>query len=283
MQVELLREVRDALVDGHAEHGGIWRMSYPRRRPLGETRADTLLDGPAMTRKPHAPARRPHSCDNARAGSAGGGARPSRAARTGIRRDPLRASAPTGRVRGAARRRGRPAGGRRPPPGPLLLLRASLRGFAGVDPRWEWDPHLLAARQALERPFEEALRDAVPSVQVEPGAVEDALRAIVDDDSGPPLARINRAPCRRDAGARIPRAPVGLPVEGSRSSLLGGAAALGKAEGGADRGAGGRVRGRPPGPNARDPVRQGDAGAGLDDGYGAYLEDLPGRRLRPSI
>jgi hypothetical protein len=63
------------------------------------------------------------------------------------------------------------------------------RGFAGVDPAWEWDPHLLAARQALERPFEAALRAAVPTEPIEPGAVEDALRAVVEDDSGPSLSR----------------------------------------------------------------------------------------------
>jgi heme oxygenase-like protein len=36
------------------------------------------------------------------------------------------------------------------------------RGFAGVDPDWEWSPDLLRLRGELERAFESALRSAVP-------------------------------------------------------------------------------------------------------------------------
>ncbi|HEX2133236.1 MAG TPA: iron-containing redox enzyme family protein [Actinophytocola sp.] len=35
------------------------------------------------------------------------------------------------------------------------------RGFASVDPAWEWEPGLLSARRELERVFHGALRDAV--------------------------------------------------------------------------------------------------------------------------
>src|SRR5919198_805708 len=36
------------------------------------------------------------------------------------------------------------------------------RGFADVDERWEWSPGVLAARAALEAPFEAALAELVP-------------------------------------------------------------------------------------------------------------------------
>jgi hypothetical protein len=44
------------------------------------------------------------------------------------------------------------------------------RGFAGVDPRWEWNPGLLHLRAALEERFEDALRREVG----EPGDGETA-------------------------------------------------------------------------------------------------------------
>src|SRR4051812_20528695 len=65
------------------------------------------------------------------------------------------------------------------------------RGFDGVDERWEWEPSLLAVRQALEAPFEAALAAAVgpgPDVPA-PEAMDVALRAIADADPGPSLSR----------------------------------------------------------------------------------------------
>jgi hypothetical protein len=47
------------------------------------------------------------------------------------------------------------------------------RGFQGVDPDWEWEPELLAARRELERPFLAALRDAVPA--------SDDVAAVLDE------------------------------------------------------------------------------------------------------
>lgn len=63
-------------------------------------------------------------------------------------------------------------------------------GLAGVDPRWEWDPGLLAFRASLERPFEAAVRSLAPV----PGDREltdvgAALQQIVAADEGPPLSR----------------------------------------------------------------------------------------------
>src|SRR3954447_1736302 len=36
------------------------------------------------------------------------------------------------------------------------------RGFAGVDPDWEWEPSFLDFRGRLERAFLNGLRDSVP-------------------------------------------------------------------------------------------------------------------------
>lgn len=65
------------------------------------------------------------------------------------------------------------------------------RGFADIDPRWEWDPALLAARARLETAFERALAEAVPRpATVTPRDVDIALRAIADEgDEGPSLSR----------------------------------------------------------------------------------------------
>src|SRR6476646_8018687 len=63
------------------------------------------------------------------------------------------------------------------------------RSFRGVDPRWEWNPHLIEARQLLEDAFERALRREVPNDDVRPRNVEARLRALLAEDDGPPLAR----------------------------------------------------------------------------------------------
>ena len=65
-------------------------------------------------------------------------------------------------------------------------------GFAGVDDDLEWSAPLLAARAAIEAPFEAALRAAVPvPARPEPtrAAVAEALFALTAEDSGPSLAR----------------------------------------------------------------------------------------------
>lgn len=59
------------------------------------------------------------------------------------------------------------------------------RGFDEVDPRWEWDPGLLALRATLERAFEEAITRAVPRrAAVAPADVDVALREIADPGGG---------------------------------------------------------------------------------------------------
>jgi hypothetical protein len=72
-----------------------------------------------------------------------------------------------------------------------LCYELHYRGLPGVDEHWEWSPSLLALRQALERRFEAALRDATGPAGAAPAPEELdlALRAIEDADDGPSLSR----------------------------------------------------------------------------------------------
>jgi len=68
-----------------------------------------------------------------------------------------------------------------------LLYELHLQGLSGVGDEWEWDADLLAARAVLERPFERALRELIPS----PAAteVEAELVALTSAEGGPGLSR----------------------------------------------------------------------------------------------
>jgi hypothetical protein len=66
------------------------------------------------------------------------------------------------------------------------------RGLDGVDERWEWDPALLGLRARMEAVFEDGLA-AAPAGWTPPPAdaatMDVALRTIVDADDSPSLAR----------------------------------------------------------------------------------------------
>jgi hypothetical protein len=66
------------------------------------------------------------------------------------------------------------------------------RGWAGVEPGWEWDPRLLALRHRLEEAFRGALRAEVglsdPACPPGPAATADALRRLVEDGDGRSLS-----------------------------------------------------------------------------------------------
>jgi hypothetical protein len=62
-------------------------------------------------------------------------------------------------------------------------------GFAGVDPRWEWEPALLKFRASLERPFQSALLDDFFVHSEEPVKVR--LERIAEG-AGPPLSTFLR-------------------------------------------------------------------------------------------
>lgn len=69
-------------------------------------------------------------------------------------------------------------------------------GFDQVDPRWEWQPGLVALRGRLEADLEKALDALVPgsarSVSTEPGDVPRRLEGIVRSGGGPSLSAYMR-------------------------------------------------------------------------------------------
>jgi hypothetical protein len=74
------------------------------------------------------------------------------------------------------------------------------RGFADVDERWEWAPGLLAARAALEAPFEAALTELAPPQPFDrdPAEMDLALREVAADDDGPSIARFVESRARAE-------------------------------------------------------------------------------------
>jgi hypothetical protein len=71
-----------------------------------------------------------------------------------------------------------------------LCFELHYRSFPEVDPAWEWDPSLLAARAVLERAFFGALEAAVPPEEaVDPEEVGDLLFRLESEDDGPSLSR----------------------------------------------------------------------------------------------
>ncbi|MGK5556612.1 iron-containing redox enzyme family protein [Actinomadura kijaniata] len=61
-----------------------------------------------------------------------------------------------------------------------LCYEMHYRGFAGVDPGWEWDPELLRLRGAMERHFLQALRAGVPGGDDVDAALAELLVEPVD-------------------------------------------------------------------------------------------------------
>ena len=68
-----------------------------------------------------------------------------------------------------------------------LLYELPLQGLAGVPDDWEWNAELLAARAALEAPFERALRRLVPPRSA--SNVEAELVAVTSAEGGPGLSK----------------------------------------------------------------------------------------------
>lgn len=62
------------------------------------------------------------------------------------------------------------------------------QGFADVDDDWEWQPQLLALRAAIEARMLDALRGDV-AVPLGSAGVAARLRRLVDQDDGPPLSQ----------------------------------------------------------------------------------------------
>jgi Iron-containing redox enzyme len=68
----------------------------------------------------------------------------------------------------------------------------AYRSFDGVDPRWEWNPSLIALRARLESRLESAIEDAIGEPggrAVDPGRMDVLLREIAESDDGPSLSQ----------------------------------------------------------------------------------------------
>jgi heme oxygenase-like protein len=153
------------------------------------------------------------------------------------------------------------------------------RGFAEVHADWEWDPGLLAARAELERVFERALRDAVSAPSAPPEELERTLRALVDDDDGPPLSRFLQREATLDQFREFMthRSAYQLKEADPHSwavPRLAGRAKEALVEVQADEYGGGR-----PGRMHATLFAASMRAVGLDPSYGAYLDRLPGTTL----
>jgi hypothetical protein len=155
------------------------------------------------------------------------------------------------------------------------------RGFDDVDPEWEWEPSLLALRQSLEKPFEDALRRAVGPVPSDVPAEEMdvALRAIAEDDDGPSLSQFVAREGTFDQMLEfmVHRSPYQLKEADPHSwalPRLSGQPKAAMVEIQADEYGGGR----PERIHAELFARSMQA-VGLDREYGAYLDHVPGITL----
>ncbi|OUE28702.1 hypothetical protein BFL36_00395 [Clavibacter michiganensis] len=158
-------------------------------------------------------------------------------------------------------------------------------GIAGVDDDREWDPRLIAVRGILEAAFEAALRERV-SVPARPeptsGGVAAALFALTSADSGPSLSRfVARKATEEQLREFLTHRSIYTLGEADPHSWaiprLRGRSKAALVEIQADEYGGGRperVHATIFGATLR--------GVGLDDRYGAYLDDVPAITLASS-
>jgi hypothetical protein len=159
-----------------------------------------------------------------------------------------------------------------------LLYELGYRGLDGVDPRWEWAPCLLAARRALEDPFEAALRTrfGTPAVRaLNASAVSRTLFDLAEEAPGPSLAGFvaRRADLEQVAELCVLRSVYQLKEADPHSWLLPrlhGAAKSALVEIQADEYGGGR-----PGAMHSELFARTMRALGLDDTYGAYVDHAP--------
>ncbi|GGH38772.1 iron-containing redox enzyme family protein [Microbacterium album] len=161
----------------------------------------------------------------------------------------------------------------------LFTLYASAYGsIDGLDPALEWDPGLVATRRTLEERFERDLRRAVPMPELpEPtaDAVSRALFALTGADSGPSVSRYLAKKATLDQAREflVQRSVYTLREADPHSwaiPRLHGRAKAALVEIQADEYGGGqpdRVHAEIFAATLR--------GAGLDDTYGAYIDDVP--------
>jgi hypothetical protein len=159
-----------------------------------------------------------------------------------------------------------------------LCYELHYRGIHAVDERWEWEPSLLEIRRGLEHVFESGLRDIAGRARLE-GSIEDALKELIVQDRGPSLSRYldERGTLEQFREFVVHRSAYQLKEADPHSwaiPRLDGAAKAALVE------------------IQREEYGSGDAnamhaelfrktmrGLGLDDGYGAYLDHIPGFTL----
>lgn len=164
------------------------------------------------------------------------------------------------------------------------------RGLAGVDERWEWHPALLALRATLEEPLERAV-DALAAAAVQRAGVADAgpadvpraLAALVEADDGAPVAAYvqRRATLEQVRELLVHRSVYQLKEADPHTwaiPRLTGRAKAALVEVQVDEYGNGR-------PDRMHSVLFATAmrEAGLDDGYGAYVDLVPAVTLATSV
>jgi hypothetical protein len=161
----------------------------------------------------------------------------------------------------------------------LFLLYASAYGsLEALDPDREWDPALIAVRSVLERAFEQSLRRAVavpPLPDPTVDAVARALFDLVQADTGPSLSRYvaKKASEAQMREFLIQRSIYTLREADPHSWAIPRLSGVPKAaivEIQSDEYGGGR-----PDRVHAEIFAKAVRGAGLDDTYGAYLDDVP--------
>ncbi|GIG24170.1 iron-containing redox enzyme family protein [Cellulomonas denverensis] len=165
-----------------------------------------------------------------------------------------------------------------------VLYELHYQGFDGVDDAWEWDTDLLRARAVLERAYEAELRaTVVVPDDLDPGTgADDVARALFDltgRDSGPSLSRwVAKHATDEHLHELLKQRSIFQLKEADPHTwaiprLLGEPkAALVEIQ--ADEYGGGRPERMHAALFART-MR----GLGLDDSYGAYLDEVPGYTL----
>ena len=159
-----------------------------------------------------------------------------------------------------------------------IMYELHHRGVDGVDDAWEWDPSLLAVRQALERPFETAVRARAgrPTCDATDAAgVARRLFQLAEADDSPSLSRYlaKRADMEQAREFLAMRSVYQLMEADPHTWAIPRLHGIPKAalvEIQADEYGGGR-----PGHLHAELFARTMRGAGLDDTYGRYLDAVP--------
>jgi hypothetical protein len=150
------------------------------------------------------------------------------------------------------------------------------RGFDDVDEEWEWDPALLRLRARLERRHEQGLVDRVARPDVsEPSDVPAAIARLVGADDGPSLGGhlLSEGTREQFRDMLVHRSVFHLKEADPHTwaiPRLAGAAKAALVEVQADEYGGGR-----PERVHQELFRIAMREFGLDDSYGAYVDDVP--------